>query len=144
MRPAPLRNAPGPKAASHNRMRRTMRTLLTTTTLAAMLALGGTAWAQAPGGGAGGAQGGQAQGGAAQAEGSGAARRGTDTNPLQTGALNSDEQVRGKLASEGFSDIQAITRSGNSYQARAMQNGRPVDLTIDATTGTIRSQAAAR
>lgn len=127
-----------------------MRNLLTTTTLAAMLALGGTAWAQAPGGGSAqsGAAQGQAQSGAAQGQaqtgGEGAARRGTDGNPLQTGALNSDEQVRGKLASEGFSDIQAITRSGNNYQARAMQNGRPVDLTIDATTGTIRSQAAAR
>ena len=117
-----------------------MRTLLTTTTLAAMLALGSTAWAQAPGG----TQGGQAQSGQTQAGGEGASRRSTESNTMQSSALTSDEQVRGKLASEGFSDIQGITRSGNNYHARAMQNGRAVDLTIDATTGTIRSQAAAR
>lgn len=132
-----------------------MRTLLTTTTLAVLLALGGAAHAQAPGGaqggaaqGPGGAQSGQAQSGATpgqgRAGGEGNTRRSTDSNTMQSGALNSQEQVRGKLAAEGFTDIQAITRSGNSYQARAMQNGRPVDLTIDATTGTIRSQAAAR
>ena len=122
-----------------------MRTLLTTTTLAAMLALGSTAWAQAPGGTQGGqAQSGQAQSGQTQAGGEGASRRSTESNTMQSSALTSDEQVRGKLASEGFSDIQGITRSGNNYHARAMQNGRAVDLTIDATTGTIRSQAAAR
>ena len=124
-----------------------MRTLLTTTTLAAMLALGGAAYAQAPGGAPGtqgqGAQPGQA--GAIGATGAdGINRNPTQGNPMQSGALNSQEEVRGKLAAEGFTDIQAITRSGNSFQARAMQNGRPVDLTIDATTGTIRSQAAAR
>lgn len=128
-----------------------MRTLLTTTTLAALLALGGAAYAQAPGGAQGGAQSGATQGGQsgatqgqAQAGGEGSSRRSTESNTQQSSGLNTQEQVRGKLASEGFTDIQAITRNGNSYQARAMQNGRPVDLTIDATTGTIRSQAAAR
>ena len=58
--------------------------------------------------------------------------------------MDNDEQVRTTLSDQGFSDIQDITRSGTSSQARAMQNGRPVDLTIDATTGAIRSQAAAR
>ena len=121
-----------------------MRTLLTTTTLAVLLALGGAAYAQAPGAAASGTQSGGVSQGGAQAGGEGNTRRSTDSNTMQSGALNSQEQVRGKLAAEGFTDIQAITRSGNSYQARAMQNGRPVDLTIDATTGTIRSQAAAR
>lgn len=121
-----------------------MRNLLTATPLAAMLALGGAAWAQAPGAAQGGAQAGQAGQANPSAGGEGSTRRGTDGNPLQSSGLNSDEQVRGKLAAEGFSDIQGITRSGNNFHARAMQNGRPVDLTIDATTGAIRSQAAAR
>ena len=122
-----------------------MRTLLTSTTLAAMLALGGAAFAQAPAGTQGQSATGQSQAGQSGATGAdGISRSPTQGNPMQSGALNTQEQVRGKLAAEGFTDIQAITRSGNSYQARAMQNGRPVDLTIDATTGTIRSQAAAR
>ena len=125
-----------------------MRILLTSTMLAATLALGGAAFAQAPAG-AQGTQGqsatGQSQAGQSGATGAdGISRSPTQGNPMQSGALNTQEQVRGKLAAEGFTDIQAITRSGNSFQARAMQNGRPVDLTIDATTGTIRSQAAAR
>ena len=116
-----------------------MRILLSTTALATMLVLGGAAWAQAPSGAQGSAQGGQTSGGA-----DGMSSNQTPKSPMQAGGMASDEQVRTKLSAQGSSDIQAITRSGNSYQARAMQNGRPVDLTIDATTGAIRSQAAAR
>lgn len=112
-----------------------MRILLSTTALATMLVLGGAAWAQAPAG----AQSEQAQDGADGMGGNQALR-----NQMQAGGVANDEQVRTRLSAQGFTDIQAITRSGTSYHARAMQNGRPVDLTIDATTGATRSQAAAR
>jgi len=49
------------------------------------------------------------------------------------------EQVMTKLSMEGFGNVQNVTRDGNSFRARAMQNGRPVDVTVDAYTGTIRS-----
>ena len=121
-----------------------MRILLSTTALATMLVLGGAAWAQAPGGAQGSAQGGQAQSEQAQDGADGMGGNQAPKIPMQASGMTSDEQVHTRLSAQGFSDIQAITRSGNSYQARAMQNGRPVDLTIDATTGAIRSQAAAR
>ena len=121
-----------------------MRILLSTTALATMLVLGGAAWAQAPGGAQGSAQGGKSQSEQAQDGADGMGGNQAPKIPMQASGMTSDEQVRTKLSAQGFSDIQAITRSGNSYQARAMQNGRPVDLTIDATTGAIRSQAAAR
>ena len=121
-----------------------MRILLSTTALATMLVLGGAAWAQAPGGAQGSAQGGKSQSEQTQDGADGMSSNQTPKSPMQASGMTSDEQVRTRLSAQGFSDIQAITRSGNSYQARAMQNGRPVDLTIDATTGAIRSQAAAR
>lgn len=136
-----------------------MRTLLTTTTLAAMLALGGTAWAQT---GQSGAQSGQpsatesgsgtaatgpSAGGSANPDAQGrGAGEGSTRSAQPSGGIGgmTEEQVRARLTAEGFTNVQGITRSGNSFQARAMQNGRPVDITIDATTGTIRGQAAAR
>ncbi len=169
-----------------------MNKLLSTTALAAMLALGGGSWAQSTGGSTGGAgqagsQGG-AQGGATGQSGSGGAsaqsggqsggqsgaqssgpsggqaqsgtgagqsgrggegmtRPGAAGQPAvgaQTTGVMTQEQVMAKLSSEGFSNVQSVTRDGNSYRTRATQNGRPVDVTVDAYTGTIRSQAAAR
>lgn len=114
-----------------------MRKLLSATTLAAALALGGAAWAQS---GAPAATGGPNQSGANRPT------MAPSQPPLgqQTSGTMSEEQVRTKLSAQGFQNVENMTRSGNSYHARAMQNGRSVDVTIDAATGTISSQAAAR
>ena len=61
----------------------------------------------------------------------------------QPGAL-AENDVRDLLRTDGYSDVQNMSRDGNNYRARAMQNGRSVDLTVDAYTGTVRSQAARR
>jgi len=55
-----------------------------------------------------------------------------------------ENDIRDLLRTEGYSDVQNVSRDGNNYRARATQNGRSVDLTVDAYTGTIRSQAARR
>jgi hypothetical protein len=55
-----------------------------------------------------------------------------------------ESDVRDLLRDQGYSDVQSVSRDGNNFRARAMQNGRSVDVTVDAFTGTIRSQAAGR
>jgi hypothetical protein len=55
-----------------------------------------------------------------------------------------EADVRDLLRDQGYSDVDSVSRDGNNYRARAMQNGRSVDVTVDAYTGTIRSQAAGR
>jgi len=127
-----------------------MRKLLSTTVLAAALAFGGAAWAQTSGT-AGGTPGGAGAPGAGGTSASGHAGANQPTQspsiaPLgqQTGQMMDESKVRDMLSKQGFSNVENVTRSGNNYHAHAMQNGRPMDLTIDATTGTIHSQAAAR
>lgn len=69
------------------------------------------------------------------------------TTPGQSGtqSMTMDEsQVRDLLREQGYGDVQSVTRDGDHFRARAMRNGRPADVTIDAYTGTIRNQAARR
>ncbi len=46
--------------------------------------------------------------------------------------------------SNSYTDIQSLMRDGNDFRVRATQNGRPMDLRVDAYTGTVRSSTAAR
>ena len=66
------------------------------------------------------------------------------SQPATVGGAMSDEQVRTQLSAQGYSDIQSIMRDGNDFHVRATQNGRPMDLRVDAYTGTVRSSTAAR
>jgi hypothetical protein len=118
-----------------------MTKLLSATALAAMLALGGAAWAQQaqPG------QPGQGTPGSATGaerpsiQGGGMASQATPT----TGVM-SEQQIRDKLAAAGYANAENIVRDGNSYRATAMRNDRRVEVTIDAHSGAVRSEAAAR
>ncbi len=66
------------------------------------------------------------------------------SHPANVGGAMNDEQVRTQLSAQGYSDIQSIMRDGNDFHVRATQNGRPMDLRVDAYTGTVRSSTAAR
>jgi hypothetical protein len=66
------------------------------------------------------------------------------SSPATVGGAMSDDQVRTQLSAQGYSDIQSIMRDGNDFRVRATQNGRPMDLRVDAYTGTVRSSTAAR
>jgi hypothetical protein len=60
-------------------------------------------------------------------------------------SMTMDEtQVRDLLRSQGYGDVQSVTRDGDNYRARVTRNGRQADISIDAYTGTIRNQAARR
>ena len=60
-------------------------------------------------------------------------------------AMTMDEsQVRDLLRSQGYGEVQSVTRDGDNFRARVSRNGRPADISIDAYTGTIRNQAARR
>ena len=62
-----------------------------------------------------------------------------------TQSMTMDEtQVRDLLRSQGYGEVQSITRDGDNFRARVSRNGRPADISIDAYTGTIRNQAARR
>ena len=127
-------------------------TLLHTTAIAIVLAAGtGLALAQGvPGGQPGGQPGGMAQspGTAAgtPADGTKAQPPGqaAGSQPATVGGAMSDEQVRTQLSAQGYTDIQSIMRDGNDFRVRAMQSGRPMDLRVDAYTGTVRSSTAGR
>jgi hypothetical protein len=128
-----------------------MRKLLSTTALAATLAFGGAAWAQTGGttGGTPGGAGAPSASGSSSSNDAGGANRPTQAPSIaplgqQTGRMMDESQVRDMLSKQGFSNVENVTRSGNNYHARAMQNGRPLDLTVDANTGAVHSQAAAR
>jgi hypothetical protein len=56
----------------------------------------------------------------------------------------SEEQVRTQLQAQGYSDVQNITRDGNDFRVRASRDGRPMDLRVNAFTGTVNTGAASR
>jgi hypothetical protein len=139
-----------------------MRAILNTAALAAVLALGGhaaTAGAQGvnpgqPGSASGGVQA-QAPGGTGTAGSPGTGTTpgmgatGANTAPGTAGSAAgggamglSQDQIRGMLQSQGYSDIENLRRDGDHYTAKAERYGEDVDnLRIDARTGQVRDQA---
>ena len=90
--------------------------------MALSLLAGGGAAAQAPSG--------------AQ-EGSGAA---TPSQAVpQPGQVLSEDAIREKLRQEGYPEVTELRLQGPSYEAKAVKDGRKVNLTVDARTGSIRS-----
>jgi hypothetical protein len=75
---------------------------------------------------------------------SGAGQSGSGQPGTGQSGVMAESEVRDLLRDQGYSDVQSVSRDGNNFRARAMQNGRSVDLMVDAYTGTIRSQAAGR
>jgi len=55
------------------------------------------------------------------------------------GQVLNEDQIRQKLREEGYSDVTELRLQGPSYEAKATKDGRRVNLTVDARTGSIRS-----
>jgi hypothetical protein len=56
------------------------------------------------------------------------------TQPPSSGSqtmMNSEEQVRTRLQSEGYTQVGDIKREGNGWQAKATKDGRQMTLNID-------------
>jgi hypothetical protein len=74
----------------------------------------------------------------AQTPGSGATSNPTQTMP-QPGQVLSEDEIRQKLREEGYLEVTELRLQGPSYEAKAVRDGRNVNLTVDARTGSIRS-----
>lgn len=55
------------------------------------------------------------------------------------GQVLDEDQIRQKLREEGYSEVTELRLQGPSYEAKATKDGRSVNLTVDARTGSIRS-----
>ncbi len=55
------------------------------------------------------------------------------------GHVLNEDQIRQKLQEEGYSEVTELRLQGPSYEAKATKDGRNVNLTVDARTGSIRS-----
>jgi hypothetical protein len=62
-----------------------------------------------------------------------------DMSGLRAGEVMNEEQIRQKLREEGYSEVTELQLQGPSYEAKAIKDGRNVNLTVDARTGSIRS-----
>lgn len=61
------------------------------------------------------------------------------TVQMPSGPVLSEEEIRQRLEKDGYSSITEIRRQGPSYEAKAVRDGKPVNLTVDARTGSVRS-----
>jgi uncharacterized membrane protein YkoI len=57
----------------------------------------------------------------------------------QPGHVLSEDEIRQKLREEGYPEVTELRLQGPSYEAKAVKDGRNVNLTVDARTGSIRS-----
>jgi hypothetical protein len=68
---------------------------------------------------------------------------GSMSSPSQTvpqpGQVLSEDEIRAKLREEGYLEVTELSLQGPSYEAKAVKDGRRVNLTVDARTGSIRS-----
>lgn len=56
--------------------------------------------------------------------------------PAPTGPLTQSE-VNSRITASGYTGVTNVEKSGTSWTAKAMKDGKPVDLTVD-STGTVR------
>jgi hypothetical protein len=49
-------------------------------------------------------------------------------------------QIRTLLRGRGYTDFSDLRRDGNTYKTRALRNGRPMNLQVDARTGALLQQ----
>jgi hypothetical protein len=75
---------------------------------------------------------------AAPAPGTGATSAPSQTVP-QPGKVLGEDEIRQKLREEGYTEVTELRLQGPSYEAKAIKDGRNINLTVDARTGSIRS-----
>lgn len=63
----------------------------------------------------------------------------TSGTNMPVGQVLSEDEIREKLKQEGYTEITELRQQGPSYEAKAMKDGRNVNLTVDARTGSVRS-----
>lgn len=67
-------------------------------------------------------------------------RAAPNSPPLPSaGEVLNEDQIRQKLLEEGYSEVTELRLQGPSYEAKATKDGRNVNLTVDARTGSVRS-----
>jgi hypothetical protein len=65
-------------------------------------------------------------------------RTGDTVQPMGRQFL-SEEQIRDRLRLEGYEQITEMELLGVNYQAKAVKDGKSLNLTVDAATGSVRS-----
>jgi hypothetical protein len=55
-------------------------------------------------------------------------------------SLSSEDDVRKRLQSQGYSQITEIEKKGDKFEAKAQKNGKTVELEIDQATGRVTEQ----
>lgn len=64
---------------------------------------------------------------------------GIETPPPSGAKILSEDEIRQKLQLEGYTNVSELQLQGVNYEAKAMKDGRNVNLTVDARTGSVRS-----
>jgi hypothetical protein len=65
--------------------------------------------------------------------------RSSDTVQPMGRQFLSEEQIRDRLRLEGYEQITELELLGVNYQAKAVKDGKSLNLTVDAATGSVRS-----
>lgn len=60
------------------------------------------------------------------------------TQPRASGPVNTPSEASTALQSRGYSNVQGLVRTGDTYRGRATRDGRMVVVEIDARTGAVR------
>jgi hypothetical protein len=62
-----------------------------------------------------------------------------ETPPPSGAKILSEDEIRAKLQLEGYTNVNELQLQGVNYEAKATKDGRNVNLTVDARTGSVRS-----
>lgn len=52
-----------------------------------------------------------------------------------------EAEVKDKLQKQGYTQISGITKSGDKFEAKAMKNGKSVEVEIDPATGMVKEKS---
>lgn len=53
-----------------------------------------------------------------------------------------EASVKDKLEAQGYSQVSGVKKVGDKYEAKAMKNGKSVQLEIDAATGMVKDKSS--
>lgn len=58
-----------------------------------------------------------------------------------TASAMTEAQVQDRLEAQGYTQVSGLKKSGDKFEAKAMKDGKSVNLEIDAKTGMIKDKA---